>query len=158
MDVTRKLTDWRESHQNMWVIPFLRIVLGVAIFAKIIFFIMHSDQMESAMMDATDYMPFLFGHWMPLLEIGAGILISIGLLTRVSALLQIPLFIAALFFSGHSAVLSSFEHSQTLLSLLILVLSVFFVYWGSGIFSAKRALIKENRREEDHFWHRDEKE
>jgi len=33
------------------------------------------------------------------------------------------------------------------------LLSIFFAFWGSGIFSAKRALIKENAREEAHFWH-----
>ena len=157
MDVTRKLTDWRESHRDMVAIPLLRIVLGVAILIKIYFYVVKGGlSMESIMMSSTGYMSTMFGHWIPVLEIAAGILISIGLLTRASAIFQIPLFIAAIFFSKHSGVLASFEQSQVILSAIILALSIFFAFFGAGTFSAIRALKKENKREEDHFWHRDD--
>src|SRR6185437_364295 len=154
MDVTRKLTNWKESHQNLWVMPLLRILLGAAILLKTFLFIVKGgDTMVDIVMRSSNYVPMFFGHWIPVLEIAAGILIMIGLITRACSLFQIPLFIVAIFFSGQSGVLGAFEQSTLILSIVILLLSVVFAFWGSGICSAKNALIEENKRQEAHFWH-----
>ncbi len=159
MEIVKSLTTWKKLHNDARIIPLLRIVLGLMILVKGFSFILQGGaEMEGIDMSSNDYMPMLFGQWIPVLEIATGILIVIGLLTKISSLFQIPLSIAGLFFSKDNAVLSSFEQSQYLLSIVIIILSIFFAYWGSGIFSAENALKKENKREEDHFWHRDTQE
>jgi len=158
MEIVKNLTNWRNSNKDNRIMPLLRIVLGVMILFKGFSFILQGGaEMEGIDMSSNDYMPMLFGQWIPVLEIAAGILIGIGLITRICSVFQMLLSIAVLLFSKDSAVLSSFQQSQYVLSIVIILLSAFFAFWGSGMFSAENALKKENKREEDHFWHRETK-
>ena len=72
--------------------------------------------------------------------VGGG-LILLGLFTRLSALLQLPIVFAALFFVN---ITSPYINSEMWLSILVLALLVLFLLIGSGPFSLDRLLSKYN--------------
>jgi uncharacterized membrane protein YphA (DoxX/SURF4 family) len=73
-----------------------------------------------------------------------GTFIVLGLLTRVSALVQIPILLGAIIFINLNSRLA-FSFPELLLAIVVLILSVFFALAGGGKISmdnyAKRHLL-----------------
>ena len=63
-----------------------------------------------------------------------GLFIFVGLFTRVAAIIQIPVLIVAVFFVNIKDM--EYNRSEFILSLVALILLVFFAIRGSGYFSA----------------------
>jgi putative oxidoreductase len=152
-DTKAMIKQWREDHFRSKVIPFIRILFGIGILFKIVEFIKDGGgEIEGILYNSTKYGPWIFAHWVPMIGIAAALLIASGLLTRLASLVLIPIFLGGIVLGGVSGVFSAFEQSHFVISFILLLGCIFFSIYGSGYYSADRALVDENRREEEFFW------
>ena len=129
MAILHQLDKWSTTHPRLLLL--LRAALGIALTSKGIVFI--SDIMSLKSLLSSSSLNFL-PDWMALvvtwIHLLCGFLITIGLFTRLSALIQIPILIGAVIINASAGVPN--QGSELLYSVLILVLLVFFVFEGVG--------------------------
>ena len=129
MTLLHQLDKWSIAHPRL--ILLIRAALGIALTWKGINFM--SDMMSLKAMLAESSFGFL-PDWIALvitwIHLLCGFLITIGLFTRLSALLQIPILIGAVIINASSRIFT--PGSELIYSLLILVLLVFFLFEGGG--------------------------
>ncbi len=140
MNITQRLHYWHDAHPVFHLI--LRVILGVFLLLKGIYFISHSEQLQQMLQESgfAAWNVFLVSY-IPFAHIFGGIFIVVGLLTRIAVLLQLPVLIGAVFFINLG--LSSFSTTTDLvLSILVLVLLVYFLIYGNGEYSMDDYLKK----------------
>ena len=141
MAILHQLDRWSTTHPRLLLL--LRAALGIALTSKGISFI--SDTMALKTLLSASSLNFL-PDWIALvitwIHLLCGFLITIGLFTRLSALLQIPILIGAVIINATSEIAT--PGSELIFSLLILVLLVFFVFEGGGELSLDE-FIKKHR-------------
>jgi len=135
---------WIESHMDI-VIDLVRMYLGVGLFVKGIYFLMHQVELKK-LLEGADNLAFGQGavaHYIIPVHLVGGLLLAIGLLTRLAALAQIPILIGAIFYIWLP---ENLEFSALVLFLLTLI----FVY-GAGRFSVDYLITrKESRQTQAH--------
>lgn len=129
----QQLEKWSTTHHPRWLV-FLRVILGICLTLKGISFMNDSVSLESMLaetrMGATNgWLPIVI-TWLHLL---GGFFIIVGLFTRLSTLLLIPVLLGAVLFinlpRGIFAPGSEFGFSLAILLLLI----VFFIEGGGPL-------------------------
>ena len=129
MPILKQLDKWSISHPRLLLL--LRVALGIALISKGISFI--SDMVSLRALLAGSSFNFL-PDWIALvitsIHLLCGFLITIGLFTRLSSLIQIPILIGAVLVNAPGGFLK--QGSELVYSLLILVLLVFFLFEGGG--------------------------
>ncbi len=134
MGIVQQLDQWSQAHQPKWLVV-LRVALGILLLFKGISFISHADQLETMITNSrfkggatflTSYITF--AHLL------GGVFIIVGLLTRLAVLAQIPILLGAVFFINARNGVFSLQ-SEFALSLLVLLLLIFFLVEGGGPFS-----------------------
>jgi len=139
---------WIESHMDI-VIDLVRMYLGVGLFVKGIYFLMHQGELKK-LLEGADNLAFGQGavaHYIIPVHLVGGLLLAIGLLTRLAALAQIPILIGAIFYIWLPEVLV-FEQRQNLefSALVLFLLTLIFVY-GAGRFSVDYLITGKERRQ-----------
>ena len=90
MVTTQELRDWFLAHRD-WCMDLVRIYLGVGLLAKGIAFLAHRDELLQTMVDHhIIWSGAMLAHWVILTHIFGGLLMAMGIGTRVGALIQIP--------------------------------------------------------------------
>lgn len=129
MAILHQLDRWSTTHPRLQLL--LRAALGIALTWKGISFM--SDMMSLKTVLAGSSFNFL-PDWIALvitwIHLLCGFLITIGLFTRISALLQIPILIGAVIINASSGIFT--PGSELIYSILILVLLIFFLFEGGG--------------------------
>jgi len=135
MNNVKILNKWANAHTH-YSVDLVRVAVGVFLFIKGITFITNTQYLEDllAPIDSIDsgFFGMFLVHYIASAHFLGGILIVFGLLTRWAIIAQLPILIGAIVvnFMGEM-------HSQNLfLSLLILIISLFFLIYGSGKHSA----------------------
>jgi uncharacterized membrane protein YphA (DoxX/SURF4 family) len=100
------------------------------------------EDMMSRKVPFSSFMLILLSHYILFAHIMGGFLLAVGLLTRFACILQIPVLIGAIIFINAS-MLRPF--SEIFLSLLILMLLVYFLVIGGGPWSLDRVIDRGNR-------------
>lgn len=133
MNFFQRLEKWGDTHHPKWL-DAIRIVLGIFLFLKGIEFVNNMDNLT----DVINTSGFLgsistgiLAHYVVFAHIVGGLLIAFGLLTRVACIIQIPILLGAIIFINASGGLLK-PHAELWMSLLILILLVFFLVEGSG--------------------------
>lgn len=135
----RDLTNALDENRPMCV-EALRIFLGLALILKAINFIIRPEQVVAFINKINlPFWSFLSVHLIVIIHLAGGLLLMLGLLTRVAALIQIPFLLGALFLVHLDQGLFS-EHQNLELVILVLFLLCFFVIYGGGIFSLDHAI------------------
>ncbi len=120
----------------------LRIYLGIGLFLRGILFI--SDAGNFFELVGPDPGVFLRStvllHYVALAHIFGGFMMTAGLLTRIAALIQIPILIGATFVSQQGGLLASSQNLE--LAALTLFLLVLIFLYGSGKWSSDHFLFK----------------
>jgi uncharacterized membrane protein YphA (DoxX/SURF4 family) len=122
-----------------YYLDFVRIYLGLGLFAKGIQFLVNSDFAGNALMKdgKLDLLMGVMSHYIPLAHIAGGLLLAAGLVTRFAALSQIPILLGAVFLVHLPEGL--FTRGQTLeFALLVLFLLGLFTLAGGGPLSLDR--------------------
>lgn len=134
MDLLHKLESWGDTHQWKWL-AFFRVLLGMIIFFKGLFFISHTDAINAMISkSAVALYAETLVHYVALAHLMGGLLIALGLLTRLAILFQLPILMGAIVFVNAQKGFYSI-HSELGLSILILAMLLFFLVSGSGRFS-----------------------
>jgi putative oxidoreductase len=130
MGTLQQINRWSLAHHPRWLVV-LRVVLGICLFFKGIFFLANTSTLEelvrgSLVANRADWM-VIFITWSHLL---GGFLIIIGLLTRWAVLLQIPILMGAIIFINTQR--DAFGAFELPFAFIILLLLILFLIEGGG--------------------------
>ena len=129
MTILHQLDKWSTTHPRLLLL--LRAALGIALTTKGISFM--SDMMSlKALLSASsfNFLPDWIALVITWIHLLCGFLITIGLFTRLSALIQIPILIGAVIINASIGFFA--PGSELIFSLLVLILLVFFLFEGGG--------------------------
>ena len=125
---------WAESRRDLWL-DCVRIYLGLGLFARGLLLITNTS--TGYIVDLLQHsgnswlLTGLMLHYVMLAHLIGGLLLMIGLLTRIAALIQVPILAGAVFIVHRQDGL--FAMGQSLeLSALVLFLLVLFTICGAG--------------------------
>ncbi len=116
----------------------LRIYIGIALFSRAVLMLADPSAITrlSGAQDVYWWYAYVIGGHMV-----GGLLLALGFLTRLAALIQIPILVGAVFFIHLQQGLMTVGQSLELSALVLAILLIYFVF-GSGSFS-----LDENNRQ-----------
>lgn len=141
MNVIHRIETWGDSHHPRFL-DIVRIALGVFLFLKGLGFMDNTAYLQSIIENQSDltFSPFLLEaliYYVTFVHMVGGILIALGVLTRLSSLLQIPVVFGAVFFIN---ILQSPFNTDLVSSIVALILLIVFAVIGSGKLSLENYL------------------
>lgn len=110
--------------------PFIRIFLGIALLIRGIMLFINPDSLTQLEGASQFYWSF---SYVIILHILGGALLAVGFATRIAALLQIPVLFGAVFFVHLKQGLIVVEQSFELSVLVLMLLTIFFLFGGGKI-------------------------
>ncbi len=141
MSLFNNIDNWSDKHHPK-MIDLFRILLGITIFLKGLYFISHTEELQHIL--ATSKFPWLsfaLAHYVALTHLAGGLFIAIGLYTRLSVAIQIPILFGAVFLVNVQN--GFFENSDLIFSIAVLCMLLFYFVYGSGYLSADHTMRKE---------------
>lgn len=125
---------------------FLRIYLGIGLFAKGLIFIIAPKVLSSWMQTGEILvLETLVSHYVVLAHICGGFLLMLGLLTRISAIFQLPILLGAVFFVHlQEGFLSPSQNLE--FTILVSFLLVLITFTGSGPLSVDAYVFNESEK------------
>ena len=141
MNYAQRIDNWAGHHQAKWL-GILRMLLGLIIFMKGVSFIKDTDSLLNMIANsAIDLYAVMLVHLVASAHLMGGLLILLGLITRIAVLVQIPILLGAVIFVNAQKGFYSIQ-SELSLSLIVLALLIFFLFYGSGPFSVDEWMRK----------------
>lgn len=151
MEKLRQFIGWADAHPKVWL-DCVRIYLGLGLFIRGLFIITNTraDFIQS-LVQHLEY-PWVITvfllHYVAIAHLVGGLMLLLGLLTRIAAWVQIPVLVGAiLIHRGHGLM----GPDQSLeLSTLVLFLLVTFAFSGAGPLSVDHGMpaLKASKRSE----------
>lgn len=157
MSTYRNLVDWIQSHQEV-VLDIVRVYLGVGLLVRGGLFVSQTSGIGSLVdMSQFDIAAAAIVHYVTFAHIIGGLLLAVGLLTRIAALAQIPVLVGAVFFVHLNDGLLSADQSLEFSALVLFLLVVVFVF-GPGPWSADHHVFRDTDEDDEpaEMWWRDE--
>ena len=128
MPTIKSLNKWANAH-SYYPIDLLRIALGVFLFIKGINFISNSQILVDLIKPVQNLAgSMIVIHYVAPAHLIGGVLIAFGLLTRWSVTAQLPLLLGAVLINF----LGEMNPANLVIASVILLLCVFFMFYGSG--------------------------
>ena len=145
MTVIQRIEHWGDVHHAKWL-DIIRIVLGILIFSKGIAIVSNTAALQDLLLQNNVFgfsglMASAALHIVGFVHLVGGILITIGLVTRFAAVIQIPILLCAVLFVNLSKGFSVLN-SELWLSIIVLMLLILFWVVGSGPYSVDQAMKK----------------
>ncbi|MDB5010285.1 MAG: DoxX family rane protein [Mucilaginibacter sp.] len=133
MNLIHKIEYWGDSHHPK-ILDMIRILLGLLLVAKGISFLNNAAYLrdliiENQAIDQPQEVITAIIYYVTYVHLVGGILIFLGLFTRLAAIFQLPIVLGAVFFIN---IFNSFVNSELWLSIISLGLLVLFIVIGSG--------------------------
>jgi uncharacterized membrane protein YphA (DoxX/SURF4 family) len=138
MNFLRRLELWGDKHHPKWL-DIIRIALGLFLCYKGVDVLLNMSEVTTRMANRAPFSSFAFllaGHYAAFAHIIGGILLALGLFTRLACLIQIPVLLGAIFFLSTSKDMLR-PYSELFLSIIILLLLIYFLIVGNGPWSFK---------------------
>ena len=139
MNLVHKIENWGDAHHPA-ILDVVRIALGIFLFMKGMAFMDNTADLRS-IIEAQDNIIFppsaimALVYYVTFAHMVGGIMITLGILTRFSSIIQIPIVLGAVFVND---VLLSPINTQLWYSVVALILLVIFIIIGSGPLSLDR--------------------
>ncbi|GJM30314.1 MAG: hypothetical protein DHS20C17_29490 [Cyclobacteriaceae bacterium] len=128
MDTIKRLNKWANSHTSL-PLDLLRILLGAFIFYKGMTFSVHTNYLYEILNPLDEWLgTVIIVHYVTMAHLAGGILIIIGLITRIAVLVQIPALIGAVLINFMGVM----DATNLIAATIVLVACVFFLAYGSG--------------------------
>jgi putative oxidoreductase len=135
MSVVTNIEKWGNSHRPGWL-DIVRIVLGVFITFKGLYFITHMNDLEMTTAGINQYfVGVALAHYVVFAHILGGPLIVFGLFTRIVCLIQLPVLLGAVIFVNMPNGFLSVANAELWVSVLVLAGLIVFMLFGAGRFS-----------------------
>lgn len=151
MNTIDRIESWGEAHHPRWV-DYIRIALGLFLIYKGIDFLRNmGDMMNLVNASSTSFGSFktvVAGHIVVVLHIMGGILIAIGLFTRLACLVNIPILLGAVLFINLSSSLQQ-PVSELVISIVVLALLIYFLIVGNGPLSYEKMYHGDERKQKN---------
>ncbi|HMH35178.1 MAG TPA: DoxX family protein [Puia sp.] len=133
MTITHKIKNWGDLHHPK-ILGVIRMLLGLFLVLKGFSFLNNTAYLRYLIIEnkAIRQSPEIISgliYYVTYMHLVGGALIFLGLFTRLSAFLQLPIVFGAVFFVN---ILSPYVNAELWLSVLVLVLLVLFIVIGSG--------------------------
>lgn len=146
MNYIQKIERWGDAHHSRYM-DIVRIALGLFLCYKAIFFLNNMSALIGLMgnnnMGIKSFNVVFLGQFIVIIHLMGGLLIAIGIHTRLAALVQIPILVGALILMNNSNVfVTGWDTAITVITLLLLI---FFAIIGNGPWSYSK------------IWHEEEK-
>jgi len=133
MDTSVKgLNKWANRHTS-YPIDILRVSLGVFLVLKGVSFITNNRDFEDLIAPVSNFLGGMFVfHYIAAAHIVGGTIIVFGLLTRWAIIAQLPILLGAILINFFGEM----NFSNLIMALIVLIVSVFYLFYGSGKHSA----------------------
>ncbi|MGZ4001031.1 MAG: DoxX family protein [Mucilaginibacter sp.] len=149
MNLIHRIEKWGDSHHPKFL-DVIRVFLGIFLFLKGLGFMENSAYLKSLIESQPD-IAFSSGwlmaavYYVTFVHFVGGILIMLGIMTRVSALVQLPVVFCALLFINY---LQSPFNTDLISSVAAFVLLIVFTVIGSGKWSVESYLESANDQDQ----------
>ncbi|MDB4999477.1 MAG: DoxX family rane protein [Mucilaginibacter sp.] len=146
MKLISNIENWGDKHHPK-LLDLIRILLGVFLIFKGILFYENMASLRDMIIDAklvnlsSEAITALL-YYVTYAHLVGGVLIFLGLITRLASLIQIPIVFAAVFLVN---IPNKAVNSELWLSIMILALLLLFVIIGSGPLSLDRFLPPDDK-------------
>ena len=143
MDRVRQFIGWAEAHPKVWL-DCVRIYLGLGLFIRGVFII--TNTRAEFILDLLKRMDFpwlvtvALLHYISLAHLVGGLMLTVGVLTRIAAWVQIPILAGALLVHRHEGLMSGGQSLE--FSALVFFLLVIFAVAGTGPLSVDNGMPK----------------
>ncbi|MCJ8167057.1 DoxX family protein [Pontibacter sp. E15-1] len=138
MNLTQNMNHmehWADKHHPLWI-DIVRIGLGLFLFVKGVLFIQDTSALMAIMQNSEfPWVSAGLAHYVALVHLAGGLMIAMGLKTRIAVLFQLPILLGAVFFINPDRGFYS-QNTELWSSIIVLLLLIFFLIFGSGRFSA----------------------
>lgn len=151
MNFLRRLETWGEQHHPKWL-DIIRIALGLFLCYKGIDVLLNMSDLTTRMSNRAPFSSFAFllaAHYAAFAHMIGGILLALGLFTRLACLIQIPVLLGALVFLATSKDMLR-PYSELFLTLIILLLLIYFLIAGNGPWSFKIPAEEDKIKRHEH--------
>ena len=154
MNLLEKFEYWGDRHHPKWL-DIIRIVLGIFLCYKGVDFLRNTSDLISLMTLRSPFSSFviiLVAHYVAFAHVIGGLFLTIGMFTRAACLIQIPILMGAIIFVNINATRNAFSpYSELFLSILILLLLIYFLIIGNGPLSVKMPPEEHLKEHEDYI-------
>ena len=154
MNLIEKFEYWGDRHHPKWL-DLIRIALGIFLCYKGVDFLRNTSSLISLMKNTSpfsEFMIILIGHYVTFAHILGGFFLTIGMFTRAACLIQIPVLMGAIVFVNINATKDAFSpYSELFLSIIILLLLIYFLIIGNGPLSVKMPPEEHQKEHEDYI-------
>ncbi|MDB5145878.1 MAG: DoxX family protein [Mucilaginibacter sp.] len=145
MNLIHKIERWGDSHHPKFL-DIIRVVLGIFLLLKGLGFMENTANLRSIIENQSDIsiapeLLMALVYYVTFVHLVGGALIALGILTRFSAIMQIPVVFGAVFFID---ILESPFNTDLLSSVAALIFLVVFAVIGSGKLSLENYLVSQN--------------
>jgi uncharacterized membrane protein YphA (DoxX/SURF4 family) len=132
MKLFDSIDQWSEQNHFIWADP-IRFLLGAFIVWKGVQF---GSELEDVpvIMGRFDFLAIFILVYIVIVQIAAGVVIMLGLVTRAAILCLLPILIGAIIYTPRATKLPIFTSEP--LAILTLFLTIGFLFYGSGVLSS----------------------
>ncbi|MBB6611866.1 DoxX family protein [Pontibacter sp. Tf4] len=139
-----RVEHWADSHHPAWL-DFLRMALGIFLMIKGFMFVQDTEALFRILHKSQfPWVSVGLAHYVAFAHLVGGFFIAIGLITRIAILFQIPILLGAVFFINPNHGFYS-ENTELWSSIIVLLLLIAFLIFGSGRFSVDYLIRKPKR-------------
>ena len=135
---------YRETAAVSPIVDIIRIVLGAILLIMGIRFGGNPHDVLGTVGNHTGFMSLFVVHYIVMCHLVGGVLLVLGLISRIAAIVQIPILIGAVIFAiigdGYGSIYTQFWFPLVVLAMLFVV-----SYYGSGRYSLDEAM-RERRK------------
>ena len=146
MNLVHKIENWGDTHHPK-ILDLVRIALGVFLLLKGIAFMDNTAYLKSLIddqnvIDLSPTLLMILVYYVTFAHMVGGILIAVGILTRLGCIIQIPIVLGAVFLTG---IFQEPINAMAWPSITALILLILFLILGSGPISLDNYLSKDSR-------------
>ncbi len=143
MEKLRSFIGWADAHPKVWL-DCVRIYLGLGLFIRGVFIITNTRaDFIRDLLQRLDY-PWVVTvallHFIALAHLVGGLMLTVGLLTRIAAWVQVPILAGALFLHRGEGLMTTGQSLE--FSALVFFLLVIFALSGAGPISVDNGMPK----------------
>ncbi len=140
MERVDSIRHWIDAHRED-ALDLLRIYVGLALFAKGVAFIGHMMTLSEEVRVAVGFAPAIVAHFVVAAHLAGGLLMAVGLVTRLAAAVQIPVLAGAIVFVHAKEGLFT-DAMRLELALMVLFLLVLYAVVGAKRWSVDAYLAR----------------